>query len=68
MVAWTAAAPTRDFRAARWTAAEAERAGDGWQLAVPRPTSGCAAGLVELHFASQPLPLMLTTGVRVVGG
>jgi PhoPQ-activated pathogenicity-related protein len=68
VVAWTAAAPTRDFRAARWTAAEAERAGDGWQLAVPRPTSGCAAGLVELHFARQPLPLMLTTGVRVVGG
>jgi len=68
VVAWTAAAPTRDFRAARWSAAEAERAGDCWQLALPRPARGYAAGLIELRFPRQPLPLVLTSGVRVVGG
>ncbi len=68
VVAWTAAAATRDFRQAQWAAAPAEETADGWRLAVGRPATGYAAGLIELHFPRQPLPLMLSTGVRVVGG
>lgn len=66
VVAWTATAPTRDFRQARWESAAAARAGDGWRLPIGRPAAGFAAGFVELHFPRRPLPLMLTTGVRVV--
>lgn len=68
VLAWTAAAPSRDFRAARWTSAAAERSGDGWQLVIRRPAAGFAAGLIEFHVPRRPLPLLLTTGVRVVGG
>lgn len=68
VVAWTAASPTRDFREARWRDAPAEVTADGWRLAIGRPAAGYVAGLIELHFPRQPLPLMLSTGVRVVGG
>ncbi len=68
VVAWTAMAPTRDFRDARWNKSPAEATADGWRLVVDRPASGFAAGLVELHYPRSPLPLMLTTGVRVIGG
>jgi PhoPQ-activated pathogenicity-related protein len=67
VLVWTAVAPTRDFRAARWEASAAERSGDGWQVAVNQPAAGFAACLVELHFPRRPLPLVLTSGVRVVG-
>jgi PhoPQ-activated pathogenicity-related protein len=68
VVAWTATSPTRDFRAARWTKSPAEATADGWRLVVDRPAAGFAAGLVELHYPRRPLPLMLTTGVRLVEG
>ncbi|MFM8415165.1 MAG: PhoPQ-activated protein PqaA family protein, partial [Planctomycetota bacterium] len=67
-VAWTATSATRDFRTARWTAAAAERDGGGWRLPLARPESGFVAGLIELEVPRRPLPLVLTTGVRIFGG
>jgi PhoPQ-activated pathogenicity-related protein len=66
-VAWRAESDSRDFRAARWTAAEAERDVAGWRLELEKPAAGFVAGLIELRFARRPLPLVLTTGVQVVG-
>lgn len=66
-LAWTATSATRDFRKAVWQAAPAARDGGGWRLSVEKPTSGFAAGLIGLSFARRPLPLVLTTGVAVVG-
>jgi PhoPQ-activated pathogenicity-related protein len=67
VVAWRAESPSRDFRAARWQATEAERDGEGWRLRLPKPASGFAAGLLELRFPRRPARLALTTGVKVVG-
>jgi PhoPQ-activated pathogenicity-related protein len=66
-VAWTAAAPSRDFRKAVWKPVPAERDGEGWRLPLAKPTDGYAAGLIELHVARKPLPLILTSGVSVIG-
>lgn len=66
-VAWRAEADSRDFRSARWTAADAEPDGEGWRLPLAKPAAGFTAGLIELRFARQPLPLSLTTGVKLVG-
>jgi PhoPQ-activated pathogenicity-related protein len=66
-VAWRAESDSRDFRQAQWTPEEAERDAAGWRLPLEKPAAGFAAGLIELHFPRKPLPLMLTTGVQVVG-
>ena len=64
---WRAESGSRDFRTARWTASEPEPDGDGWRLPLERPATGFAAALLALEFARRPLPLVLTTGVAVVG-
>jgi PhoPQ-activated pathogenicity-related protein len=66
-VAWRAESATRDFRKAVWRATAAERDGDGWRLSLPKPAAGFAAGMIALEFPRRPLPLVLTTGVKVVG-
>ncbi|MFM7244822.1 MAG: PhoPQ-activated pathogenicity-related family protein [Planctomycetaceae bacterium] len=63
---WTAASPSRDFRKARWSSRPIDAAGPEWRAALPTPQDGFAAGLVELEFARDPVPLVLTSGVRVV--
>ena len=63
---WTAAAPSRDFRGATWSAAAVAGNGPQWRVPIPATATGFAAGLVELEFARNPLPLVLTTGVKVV--
>ncbi len=65
-VAWRAESGSRDFRGARWTSAQAERDGESWQLPLPRPAAGFAAGLIALEFPRRSLPLLLSTGVAVV--
>ncbi len=67
VIAWTAESPTRDFREAVWRPTPAERDGAGWRLALLKPAKGFAAGLIEIHFPRQPLPLILTSGVAVFG-
>jgi len=63
---WTAASPTRDFRHARWSSERVEPSGVEWRVPIERPAQGFAAGLVELEFARDPVPLLLTSGVKVV--
>lgn len=65
--AWMATAPSRDFRKAVWQPLPAERDGEGWRLAVSKPADGFAAGLIELHMSRKPMPLILTSGVGVIG-
>jgi len=62
---WQAAADTRDFRQARWTAAPVGRADGTWRADIERPTRGFQATLVECRYPREPLPLLLTTSVHV---
>jgi PhoPQ-activated pathogenicity-related protein len=64
---WTAASESRDFRMARWSSEPVEAVGAEWRVPIARPTQGYAAGLVELEFAREPVPLVLTSGVKVLG-
>jgi PhoPQ-activated pathogenicity-related protein len=63
---WTAASPTRDFRKARWSSQPVVGAGPEWRVPLAAPRTGYAAGLVELEFAREPVPLVLTSGVRLM--
>jgi PhoPQ-activated pathogenicity-related protein len=63
---WTAASPSRDFRKARWSSRPIDAAGPEWRVQLPSPADGFAAGLVELEFARDPVPLALTSGVKVI--
>ena len=63
---WTAASESRDFRMARWSSEPVEAAGAAWRVPIVRPAQGFVAGLVELEFAREPVPLMLTSGVKVL--
>jgi PhoPQ-activated pathogenicity-related protein len=63
---WTAAAETRDFRKARWSSEPVEAAGPEWRVPFQRPANGFTAGLIEMEFAREPVPLMLTSGVKVL--
>ncbi|MFM7206230.1 MAG: hypothetical protein ACKO4T_06150, partial [Planctomycetaceae bacterium] len=56
----------RDFRKARWSSRVVEATGPEWRVPIPKPTAGFAAGLVELEFARDPVPLALTSGVAVL--
>lgn len=63
---WTAASPSRDFRQARWSSQPVQGPGPEWRVPIAAPKAGFAAGLVELEFAREPVPLVLTTGVKVL--
>jgi PhoPQ-activated pathogenicity-related protein len=65
---WTAASESRDFRMARWSSepVAVSASGSEWRVALQRPTNGFTAGLVELEFAREPVPLVLTSGVKVL--
>ena len=63
---WTAASATRDFRKASWSAEDVAGAGPEWRVPIAPPQDGFSAALVELAFAREPVPLMLTSGVKVL--
>jgi PhoPQ-activated pathogenicity-related protein len=63
---WTAESESRDFRMARWSSELVEAAGAEWRVPIARPAQGFVAGLVEMEFAREPVPLMLTSGVKVL--
>jgi PhoPQ-activated pathogenicity-related protein len=63
---WTAASSSRDFRKAHWSSQPLPATGPEWRVPIPAPQAGFAAGLVELEFAREPVPLLLTSGVKVV--
>ena len=66
VVLWTAASASRDFRQARWSAEPVAGSGPEWRVPLPAAAEGFRAGLVELEFAREPVPLMLTSGVKVL--
>jgi PhoPQ-activated pathogenicity-related protein len=68
VVAWTAAAPTRDFREARWTSAPAEPASDTYRYTLSIPSTGYAALFGEAMFEDSGTPYFLSTNVKIVGG
>lgn len=64
--AWTAAAPTRDFRDAQWTETPMELVNGEYRRRIAMPTDGFAAMLGELEFDDPVLPYYLSSTVRVV--
>ncbi len=71
VVAWTASAPTRDFRQARWESNPAAAAGEGgkeWTIDLPQPEKGYAAVFGEARFGDAPMPYYFSTNLRVVPG
>ena len=66
VVFWTARSATRDFRKAVWKGVAVAGAGPTWRVPVEPPDRGFAAALVELHYPREPLPLVLTSGVKVL--
>lgn len=65
VLVWRAEAPKRDFRGARWTAAPVASAAGAWRAEIARPARGFNAALIECRYPREPLPLLLTTSVRV---
>ena len=68
---WTASAPTRDFRDARWSPTLVElndstTAGGAFRFRLPRPASGYVALFGEAQFNDPLTPFYLSTTVHVV--
>lgn len=63
---WRAAAPTRDFRDAKWDSTAADSAGDSYQSVLPRPKSGYAAMFGEAVFDGVAARLFLSTNVKII--
>jgi len=63
---WTAAAPTRDFRDARWEAHPLQKDDTGWKFTLPRPSQGFAALLGEARYDTDGWPYYLSTNVRMI--
>ncbi len=66
VTAWTAAAPTRDFRDAKWEAHVLEKGDSGWKFQLPRPAQGFAAVLGEARYETDGWPYYLSTNVRII--
>jgi PhoPQ-activated pathogenicity-related protein len=64
--AWVASAPTRDFRAAAWKAFPATAESDAHTYTLPVPEKGFAAMFGEAMYDNKPVPLYLSTNVRIV--
>ncbi len=64
---WRAESATRDFRQSRWTSTPLPVAGRERTAVIQRPTTGLAAALVQCRYDRTPWPLLLTSGVHVVG-
>jgi PhoPQ-activated pathogenicity-related protein len=66
-VLWTAEAPTRDFRNAKWTSAPLTvTAANDTVARVDPPPGGYRAMFVEVVYADGLMPLHLSTTIRVL--
>lgn len=63
---WTASAPTRDFRDAKWTSQPAKDQDNSFICELEKPASGYAALFGELMFEGQPLPYFLSSNVKII--
>lgn len=61
---WQAAAPTRDFRQAKWSATEVADRGPEWRIPLATGREGWTAAFVELHYARPTMPLVVSTAIR----
>jgi PhoPQ-activated pathogenicity-related protein len=61
---WQAAAPTRDFRQAKWSAAEVAGRGPDWRIPLSTARDGWTAAFAELHYTRPAVPLILSTAIR----
>lgn len=69
VVAWTAAAKSRDFRDAVWQSEAVETgggAGHVYEIAVQRTSDGFTAVFAEAKFPAKSMPFYLSTGLRVI--
>ncbi|MEP0842441.1 MAG: hypothetical protein HRF43_06985 [Phycisphaerae bacterium] len=64
---WTAAAPTRDFREARWKPQTIEPTEGVYAYTLPRPAKGYAAFFAEGYYEIQGRSLFLSTTLRILG-
>lgn len=67
LAVWTAAAPTRDFRDARWQRHALRASGDEALYALPRPAAGFTAVIGEVTYRASGEEFSLSTTPRVVG-
>jgi hypothetical protein len=65
---WTAEAPTRDFREAKFSSSPTTSDGEQYLFKMPLPKEGFAALLGEAVFSGDPAPFYLSTNVRIVKG
>ena len=64
---WSATAPTRDFRKAKWTDQEVKLTKDKVTGEVPAPKEGCLAFYVELDYEIDGISYHLCSQLRLVG-
>jgi PhoPQ-activated pathogenicity-related protein len=63
--AWTATAPTRDFRDAVWSQNLIAAVDGAYRFRIPKPVAGFAALFGEAKFDDPLTPYYLSTNVRV---
>lgn len=63
---WTARSTSRDFRSAVWSSSAMEAGANGFQCRVAHEAKGHIAFFGELMFDEKPLPLFLSTTLRVI--
>jgi len=67
VVAWTATAPTQDFRPAQWQSHPMVQEGPQHTFHVNRRSDGFAAVFAEAEYQAEDSPYYFSTNVRVVG-
>ncbi len=67
VVAWTATAPTQDFRQAEWQSQPMNLDGGQHTFQVDRRRDGFAAVFAEAEYQAEDSPYYFSTNIRVVG-
>lgn len=65
--AWFAAAPTRDFRDAKWQSRPLESDGEAYLHDLRLPEQGYAAVFGEATYGTDALPYYLSTNLKIIG-
>ena len=67
VVAWTATAPTQDFRQSQWQSHPMNQDGQQHTFQVDRRSDGFAAVFAEAEYQAEDSPYYFSTNLRVVG-
>jgi PhoPQ-activated pathogenicity-related protein len=67
VVAWTATAPTKDFRQSKWESRPVEQVEGKYQVELPKPAEGYAALFGEAVYREGAAPYYLSTNVKIIG-